>query len=138
MFISNVKYFLFSAEIKPKIDEISDTDSGVNVEHSSDLKVGDKVLSLHKSWSYYTATIASFDMETLMYTVNWDDGDPTGRVQKYFNVALNRTPGEDAIGMGTLVLFPQVRSANEKQPNEYCYHAFYKTSLETSSVPIYP
>ena len=80
------------------------------MEQSRHLKVGDKVLSLHKSWSYYTATIVSFDVKTLMYTVNWDDGDRSGRVQKYFNVALNRTPGEDEIGMGTLVLFPQVGS----------------------------
>ena len=94
------------AEIKPKIEEVSD--SAVNIEHSRYLKIGDKVLSLHKSWSYYTATIVSFEAKTLMYTVNWDDGDPTGRIQKYFNVALNRTPGEDEIGMGTLVLFPQV------------------------------
>ena len=78
------------------------------MEHSRYLKIGDKVLSLHKSWAYYTATIVSFEVTTLMYTVNWDDGDPSGRVQKYFNVALNRTPGEDEIGMGTLVLFPQV------------------------------
>ena len=98
------------AEIKPKIEDVSDTESGVFVEHSRHLKVGDKVLSLHKSWSYYTATIASFDMKNLTYTVNWDDGDPSGRVQKYFDVALNRTPAEDEIGMGTLVLFPQVRN----------------------------
>ena len=80
------------------------------MEQTRHLKVGDKVLSLHKSWSYYTATIASFDVKTLMYTVNWDDGDPSGRVQKYFNVAQNKTPNEDDIGMGTLVLFPQVRN----------------------------
>ena len=107
--MSRYIFFYIIAEIKPKMSDISDTDSGVNIEESRHLKVGDKVLSLHQSWAYYTATIESFDVKTLMYTVNWDDGDPSGRVQKYFNVALNRTPAEDEIGMGTLVLFPQVR-----------------------------
>lgn len=87
--------------------ELSDTDSGVD--HGTHLKIGDKVLSLHKGWSYYTATIVHFDYTTLMYTVEWDDGDPSGRVQKYCDVALDKTPSEDEIGIGTLVLFPQVR-----------------------------
>ena len=58
-------------------------------------------------WQYFTATIASFDMFTLKYTIDWDDQDPSGRVIDYFNLALDRVPEEDEIGIGTTVLFPQ-------------------------------
>ena len=95
---------------EPDVEAISDTDSGVNVERGTYLKVGDKVLSLHKNWSYYTATIVHFDADTCEYTVDWDDGDPTGRIQKYCDVAIDKTPPEDEIGIGTVVLFPQVRN----------------------------
>lgn len=46
-------------------------------------KIGDHVICLHQRWAYFYATIASFSGETLEYTVNWDDQDPTGRVQSY-------------------------------------------------------
>lgn len=45
--------------------------------------IGDHVISHHQQWAYYAATIVSFDRETLKYTVDWDDGDPTGKVQSY-------------------------------------------------------
>ena len=107
---------------KPKNE---DTDSGVNVEQRTHLKVGDKVLSLHKGWAYYTATIVHFDSDTLMYTVDWDDGDPTGRAQKYHDVALDKTPAEDEIGVGTLVLFPQVGDYSISPRNlAYCGVSF--------------
>ena len=44
---------------------------------------GDHVICLHQKWAYFMATIESFDQETLEYTVNWDDQDPTARVQSY-------------------------------------------------------
>lgn len=44
---------------------------------------GDHVVCLHQNWAYYLATVESFDPNTLEYTVNWDDQDPTGRVQSY-------------------------------------------------------
>ena len=45
--------------------------------------VGDHVISHHNQWAFFGATIASFNRETMTYTVNWDDGDPTDRVQSY-------------------------------------------------------
>ena len=45
--------------------------------------IGDHVISHHQRWAFFGATIASFDRETMSYTVNWDDGDPSGRVQSY-------------------------------------------------------
>ncbi|KAK2552504.1 hypothetical protein P5673_026340 [Acropora cervicornis] len=45
--------------------------------------VGDHVISHHNKWAFFGATIASFNRETMTYTVNWDDGDPTDRVQSY-------------------------------------------------------
>ena len=44
---------------------------------------GDHVVCLHQRWAYFMATVESFNEETLEYTVKWDDGDPSGRVQSY-------------------------------------------------------
>ena len=38
----------------------------------------------------------------------WDDGDPSGRTQKYNMVALNVEPDDDDLGVGERVFFPQV------------------------------
>ena len=46
--------------------------------------VGDHVISHHNNWAFFGATIVSFDRQTMTYTVNWDDGDPTDRVQSYW------------------------------------------------------
>ena len=45
--------------------------------------IGDHVISHHQRWAFFGATIASFDREIMSYTVDWDDGDPTGKVQSY-------------------------------------------------------
>ncbi|XP_028403846.1 uncharacterized protein LOC114526443 isoform X2 [Dendronephthya gigantea] len=95
------------AEIKPGIEAISDTDLTVGVDRTAYLKPGDKAIILWGAFSYYPATIVSFDVNTLAYTVNWDDGDPSDRVQNYRNVALKRAPDDNEILVGTLVLFPQ-------------------------------
>lgn len=71
--------------------------------------VGAHVVSHHMKEAYYTATIVSFDKEAMTYTVDWDDGDPSGKVQKYNKVALNVEPDEDDIGVGQIVFFPQGR-----------------------------
>ena len=70
-------------------------------------KVGDHVISHYMSYSYYTATVASFDLKTLQYTINWDDGDQDGRVQSYDQVALDIIPDPDDVAVGSIVLFPQ-------------------------------
>lgn len=44
---------------------------------------GDHVVCLHQRWAYFMATVVSFDEQSMTYTVNWDDGDPSGRVQSY-------------------------------------------------------
>ena len=46
-----------------------------------------------------------------MYTIDWDDNDPTGREISYENIALDQIPDESLIGIDTLVLFQQ---------GEYC------------------
>jgi len=69
--------------------------------------VGAHVVSHHTKEAYYTATIISFDKDEMTYTVDWDDGDPSGKVQKYNKVALNVDPDEDDIGVGQIVFFPQ-------------------------------
>lgn len=55
----------------------------------------------------FSATIQSFDKDTLKYTIEWDDKDPTGRIVDYFNLAVDKIPDEDQIGVGSKVLFHQ-------------------------------
>ena len=43
----------------------------------------------------------------------WDDGDPSGRVQKYDMVALNIEPEDDDLGVGQRVFFPQVTNCKQ-------------------------
>ena len=73
-------------------------------------KIGDKVICHHFKWAYFPATVVSFDKTTFEYTVDWDDGDPSGRQESYKNVALNSVPRSDEIAVGTIVFFPQVNS----------------------------
>jgi len=69
---------------------------------------GDHVICLHRDWAYYLATVVAFDEALMSYTVDWDDGDPTGRIQSYQDLALNKIPESDSyIGIGTTVLFSQ-------------------------------
>lgn len=70
-------------------------------------RVGDHVVSHHVQCAYYMATIVSFDSQRLEYTVNWDDGDPTGRIQAYDQVALDIVPDPDDVGEGSIIFFPQ-------------------------------
>lgn len=70
--------------------------------------IGDHVISHHQKWAYYTATIVSFDRETLKYTVDWDDGDPTGKVQSYKVCRRNRyILGENEVFTGENSLFTE-------------------------------
>lgn len=69
--------------------------------------VGDHVISHHNQWAFFGATIASFNRETMTYTVNWDDGDPTDRVQSYRDLGLDEIPTEDEVGVDSVVFFPQ-------------------------------
>lgn len=69
--------------------------------------IGDHVISHHQRWAYFPASIVSFDRETMSYTVDWDDGDPTGKVQSYKDVAIDKIPSEDQVGVDSIVLFPQ-------------------------------
>ena len=44
---------------------------------------------------------------SFLYTVDWDDNDPSGREESYEYVALDKTPTSMDIGVGTEVLFEQ-------------------------------
>jgi len=70
-------------------------------------KVGDHVVCHHFRWVYYMATVVKFDPEQMEYTVDWDDGDPSGRVQPYDQVAIDEMPEADDIGVGSVVFFAQ-------------------------------
>ncbi|XP_078489481.1 uncharacterized protein LOC100182474 [Ciona intestinalis] len=80
-------------------------------------KRGDHVICLHMNWAYYKATVESFDHNTMTYTVNWDDNDPSGRVQSYKDVALDIEPVDD-IAVGSIVLFQQGSYAATEGNNE--------------------
>lgn len=74
-------------------------------------QIGDRVVAMWKStkWQYFTATICDFDSHKLIYTINWDDNDPTGREIYYKDLAKDIKPDPDTMGPGTQVLFQQGR-----------------------------
>lgn len=69
--------------------------------------VGDSVIAFYDEWQFYPAKVSGFDKKTLTYIVDWEDSDPNGRYQPYHLVAVNQTPDENEIGIGTSVLFQQ-------------------------------
>jgi hypothetical protein len=69
-------------------------------------RVGDHVISLCTRWKYFTATVQSYSESTKMYKINWDN-DPTGREISFENIALDITPDQNQIQIGTIVLFRQ-------------------------------
>ena len=71
--------------------------------------VGDSVICRYAAWQFFPAKVVAFDSNAMNYTVNWDDPDPTNRVQPYNMVAVNREPTADQIGIGSKVLFIQGR-----------------------------
>jgi len=70
-------------------------------------RVGDHVVSHHFKYAYYMATIASYDSAAMQFTVDWDDGDSTGKVQAYNKVAKDVIPDQEAVGVGSTIFFPQ-------------------------------
>ena len=71
--------------------------------------VGSRVVAMwgQSKWQYFMATIIEFDPQKLMYKIDWDDGDPTGRDVHYKNLALDFRPDSDSIATGSSVLFQQ-------------------------------
>ena len=70
-------------------------------------KIGDHVLCHHFKMAYYMATVVSYNTVTMTYTVDWDDGDPTGREAMFNEIAIDVAPELDDIGVGSYIFFPQ-------------------------------
>ena len=70
-------------------------------------KIGDHVISHWNGGQFFFSTIVSYDRETMCFTVDWDDGDTTGRVVKYNETAKDVVVDESDVAIGTKVLFPQ-------------------------------
>ena len=67
---------------------------------------GDKVLAYHTpSHAYFNSTIVSFDRSSRTYTVEWDDGDQTGKQVSWSDLALDVPPEADEVGLDSTVLF---------------------------------
>lgn len=98
-------------------------------------KIGDHVVSHHHGCAYYMATVAAFDSNTLEYTVDWDDGDPSGKVQPYDQVALDVVPDLDDVAVGSVVFFPQgiYRGTEGNNAGGERYHEGIVTSYQTSN-----
>jgi hypothetical protein len=71
--------------------------------------VGDSVVAHYAAWQFFPAKVVSFDKHTMKYTVDWDDPDPSCRVQPYTLVAVNVTATDELIGIGSSILFKQGR-----------------------------
>jgi hypothetical protein len=70
-------------------------------------EVGSRVLAFHRTNAWFSARVVAFDRSLLQYTVDWDDGDPTGREVSLEHIALDVVPSTDEVGVGTQVVFPQ-------------------------------
>ena len=68
---------------------------------------GDSVVAHYAAWQFFPAKVVSFDKGSMKYTVDWDDPDPQCRVQSYHLVAVNVTPTDNMIGIGSSILFKQ-------------------------------
>lgn len=68
-------------------EAIVSNEKSVSMSHAP--QQGDHVISHHFDFCYYMATVVEFNRATMEYTVQWDDGDTTGTVQKY-NKVWNR------------------------------------------------
>ena len=90
--------------IHPSPKDVGEKQSSVQ---NSVPKVGDSVICRYAAWQFFPAKIVRFDSESMNYTVDWDDPDPTNRVQPFNMVAVNREPTDDQIGIGSRVLFIQ-------------------------------
>jgi hypothetical protein len=67
---------------------------------------GNKVLAYHTpSHAYFNSTIISFDRASRTYTVEWDDGDQTGKQVSWSDLALDVPPEADDVGLDSTVLF---------------------------------
>ena len=96
-------------------------------------KVGDRVVSHYRNFTYYMATVAEFDAKSMTYTVDWDDDDPVGRVQPFDHVALDEPPEMDDIGVGTIIFFPQGAYVSEEINSECArYHEGEITAVNHS------
>ena len=69
--------------------------------------VGDSVIAQYAAWQFFPAKVASFNKAVMMYTVDWEDPDPSCRVQPYTLVAMNNMATDDLIGIGSSILFKQ-------------------------------
>ena len=93
---------------------------------------GDHVVCHHFNCAYYMATVVNFDKASMKYEVDWDDGDTSGRVKDYNQVAIDVVPDADDIGVGSIIFFPQGSYSGTKGNNKggVRYHEGIVTSIQ--------
>ena len=71
-------------------------------------KPGDHVVAFHEpSCAFYTSTVRAFDPVTCTFTVEWDDGDATGRIVKFDKVAMDMAPRDEReVSIGSTIIYP--------------------------------
>ena len=90
-------------------------------------------MSHWKNGQFFFSTIVSFDKTTMCFTVDWDDGDTTGRVVKYNEVAKDVEVNETDVGVNTKVLFQQGRYRLNRDDADYSGYRYFEgviTSIE--------
>jgi len=97
---------------RPDTENEAESEAESETETASALRatvpmIGDSVIAHYCRWQFFPAKVVSFNKNTLEYTIDWDDPDPTCRVQPYTLIAVNNTPNENEIGVGTSILFKQ-------------------------------
>ena len=71
-----------------------------------------------------------FAQDTMCFTVDWDDGDTTGRVVKYNETAKDELleEGEGDVAVGTTVLFPQGQYKLNSADENYSGFRYFEAS----------
>jgi hypothetical protein len=102
-----LKETVLSEPIETATKISSKEESSSNSLRASVPMLGDAVVAHYAAWQFFPAKVASFDKSSMKYTVDWDDPDPSCRVQPYHLVAVNITATDDLIGIGSSILFKQ-------------------------------
>ena len=76
----------------------------------------------------------------MCFTVDWDDGDTSGRIVKYNEVAKDIEVSEEDVGVNTKVLFKQGKYKLNTEDTDYSGYRYFEgiiTSIKDGSQKLY-
>ena len=96
-------------------------------------KPGDKIFAKYFQCQYFPAAIDYYDTAAQNFHISWDDNDTAGRIVAVGDVALNRIPDLDQIGLGSHVLFQQGQyGSKDSRSGGYRWHMGEITNIKNT------